>query len=415
MTKSAQDSAPGAAPSGPLSAKGFKPLLISGVVDDLGTGVASIGVTLLALDLSGSPVFAGVVGAVGMIVPALWALPAGWLSDAAPRRAVMVLSQVLSATAYFALFGLLIFGRLDMLTLLVLDVIAALGALTYRACSRAIVRDIVSSDQVAQAVSFMQVRSAIAMMLGPAIGGLLYAYSPTIPLVVNAGTYATAILFMLWIRPQHTRRERTRFSFVEVTAGVRMLFGDGVLLRVSMVQMLVNGVITGFVLGLTVAIRSEGHGAFAASLVQASFGGGLIVGSVVLPNLARRLRPFVSLTIGLTVIIVSVGASSFVPWWGSLVFVVLTSCVVGPMIGIVAHIQVSRIPESLRGRTLAADDALSDVVGSLGPLSAGGLVASPYGRMALSTLGIVVLFAWSLMASNSQIRKMVTPGELSKS
>lgn len=389
---------------GLLSTPGFSALFVGGIISDIGAGAASLGVTLLAVDLTRSTVFAGVIAALAMGAPALWAIPAGWLSDALPRRPLMVASLAVSALAFLILSVLAVYGALTPLVLLLMDVTASLGALTYQSCVRVLVREIVAPERVGEAVSMLQARGAVAMMIGPAIGGALYAIFTAGPLLLMVVTSATALLFLVGIRPRRPRGSRPPLSVAELVVGVLTLGRDRILRRLVCARILMTAAVTGLIFGLIVALRKEGQDPIVVALVEASFGVGLVLGATLLRRVTARLSAVSFFGCGLGIIMVAIVAAAFVPWQIAMVCVALVAIIVGPMLGVLAQVEVARIPVAIRGRVLSANEALSQVLGALGPLGIGASINTSAERGAIGLLGLLVVLSALILGGSDRVR-----------
>lgn len=390
-----------------IRGRAFRSLLVGGAIDDVGTGIASIAITLIALDLTGNALFAGFLGAMGMLLPALWSFPAGWMSDAVPRRLIMTIAPVMSSIAFAVLAVLLISGHLTPLLLVVLDAAAGLATVSYRACSRAVVRDIVSRDSVARAVGQLQARSAVALVIGPGLGGILYAVVPALPIAINSASYLAAIVVVLFFRDKPREAAAVPFSIREMTAGFRTLLGHSVLWRFSVLQMAINVAVTGMVTGMTIALRMESLPSQVVALVPVAFAVGLILGVTLLQSWAERLPIRSLVAVGLLVLAAGLLVACLSPWWGlALIGLCAGSIFLGPLLGISASYQVHVIPEAVRGRSLAADDALTDGVGALGPLASGTLLSATDSRASLGALALLVVSALGWVVSSRRFRSV---------
>ncbi|MFC7102739.1 MFS transporter [Nonomuraea rubra] len=110
--------------------------------------------TLLALTLTGSPVFAGWVAAAGTLPRILLHLPAGVLADYSNRRRVMVGSMVIRAALAVLMVGCLIAGGAGTVYLLPLVSIAqGVCVVLYSAAETAAMPRLVRPGRLARALT----------------------------------------------------------------------------------------------------------------------------------------------------------------------------------------------------------------------------------------------------------------------
>lgn len=151
----------------------------------LGTVSAATASPLLALSLTGSPVFAGWVTAASAVPGLLLHVPAGWLADRADRRRIMQASQAARclSTALFVL-GFTLLGNPWLLLVAVLADGAC--ATFYSIAESAAVRHIVPPGSRRSAIAKNEARLHIAQFLGRPLGGFLFGVGHLIPYIFDA-------------------------------------------------------------------------------------------------------------------------------------------------------------------------------------------------------------------------------------
>ncbi|WP_160822451.1 MFS transporter [Actinomadura sp. J1-007] len=151
----------------------------------LGTVSAATASPLLALSLTGSPVFAGWVTAASAVPGLLLHVPAGWLADRADRRRIMQASQAARclSTALFVL-GFTLLGNPWLLLVAVLADGAC--ATFYSIAESAAVRHIVPPGSRRSAIAKNEARLHIAQFIGRPLGGFLFGVGHLIPYIFDA-------------------------------------------------------------------------------------------------------------------------------------------------------------------------------------------------------------------------------------
>lgn len=163
-----------------------------------GTWMQSVALAWLVLQLTDSPALLGLVVAL-QALPMLVVGPyAGVIVDRVNRRRLLMVTQTLGATQATVLAILTLTGHITYIWALVLTLMLGLINAFDMPGRQAFVREMVSADQVRNAVSLNAVLMSAARAVGPAIGGLLIAgFGVGACFAVNALTYTGSILAYL--------------------------------------------------------------------------------------------------------------------------------------------------------------------------------------------------------------------------
>ena len=359
-----------------------------------GRGVSMLGdeVAVIALALWASHVGHGTLAVAALVMaatlPQLLAAPwAGLLVDRLPARRLISTVSLLQAVVCLALVPAV---RADSLVgAVILVVLLNLGQTIASPAWQALVPSIVAPDQLNRALSLVQSATAAAMLLGPAVGGLLVGTVGTSSaLVVDAVSFL--VLAVVAVALRHDRRPEG--SGVrekgEMTAGVRLIASDPLLRSVLvLVTALVLGAGAINVAEIFLITRTLGAGPEAYGAVGALFAAGLLLGAV----LARKERSVVAAGRALVVVTLSMALSMVVLGLSpTLAVAALASLAVGVgngMLNVIAQsIFVRRSPQEVLGRVFAA---LQGVVG------AAMLLATGLGGVLLGVLDVRTLIVGS--------------------
>lgn len=163
-----------------------------------GTWMQSVALAWLVLQLTDSPALLGLVVAL-QALPMLVVGPyAGVIVDRVNRRRLLLVTQTLGATQATVLAILTLTGHITYIWALVLTLMLGLINAFDMPGRQAFVREMVSADQVRNAVSLNAVLMSAARAVGPAIGGLLIAgFGVGACFAVNALTYTGSIVAYL--------------------------------------------------------------------------------------------------------------------------------------------------------------------------------------------------------------------------
>jgi len=158
----------------------------------VGTQVTQIAFPLLVLALTGSPAVAGLVAAARTAPYLLFTLPAGALVDRWDRKLTMVLCGTGSALALASVAVAYPLGALGLPQIVAVSLIEGTFAVLYGLAETAALPRVVPKAQLSAAVAQQQLQYALGGILGPPLGGALYAASPLPPFALDAASYAVS-------------------------------------------------------------------------------------------------------------------------------------------------------------------------------------------------------------------------------
>lgn len=267
----------------------FAALWISQALSQFGTSVSTLAYPLLVLELTESPVAAGAVGAVTAGTAFLTRLPGGALADRFAPKAVMLLADLARATVVAGVAAMVLTGTAT-LPLLLLAVFAevALGA-AFGPAEFSLVRLVVAPAERALAVGRMQSRAHLAGLLGPAVGGGLYAIAPALPFAVDAASYLLSFLLVLLVASRRSTRDPA--TPLGLLRGWRWLRGDPFLLTAGLWTAALTAVFGAVGLLILVVGRERGASPEQLGIMYSISAAGGLVGALCTPLLQRRLRP----------------------------------------------------------------------------------------------------------------------------
>jgi MFS family permease len=177
--------------------------LLSGI----GTWSQSIALAWLVLDLTHSAVDLGTITMLQFVPILAFALFGGVVADRAPRRQLLIATQI-ALTLEAVTLGLLV--ATHVVTLWEVGLIAVTVGTTNalnNPTQQAFVPELVGPDLVADAVALNSVQFNTARMLGGAVGGLaIAAWGISGALFINAVSFIPIVAILFTIRPSHSAR-----------------------------------------------------------------------------------------------------------------------------------------------------------------------------------------------------------------
>jgi MFS family permease len=281
-------------------------LALLGMVTSLQMLEVAIGWEVYALHRS--PLDLGWIGLAEFVPLFVLALPAGQLADRAPRRLVFAGALVLSAGVGVGLALVTAAGTAEVWPYLALAVGAGTGNALGWPAARAMPPTLVRLELLQSAMTLRSIASQIGMVVGPALGGLLYGVSPVVVYLLAAAWCLLACPIVLAMHPRpaaeaasaqlETGRSATVRSVLE---GLRFVGRTQVLLGAILLDLLAV-LFGGAVALLPVFARSILHvGATGLGVLRAAPALGALLAAALLTRrpLGRRAGRTLLIVVGL--------------------------------------------------------------------------------------------------------------------
>ena len=253
----------------------------------LGDAVSMVALVVLVVQVTGS---ASAVGGalIARLLPALASPLAGVLADRLDRRLVLVASDLARAVLVLGL----IFAR-DLTTIYVLVSLMGLARTFFNPTVRAAFPSVVGRGDLTRANALVGGTFSVSETAGPALGGLLVAtVGVDAAFVLDSATYlASAALLSLIPLPRPEREEddagfgedlRSGFAYL-ARSRVPLAIVLGTFLTVLTVNITIPAEI--FLAKETFDAGNAGYG-----LLVGLYGGGMMLGSVLMVTLGDRVR-----------------------------------------------------------------------------------------------------------------------------
>jgi MFS family permease len=350
-----------------------------------------------------SPLDLGWIGLAEFAPMFVLAIPAGHLADRLSRRRVFAIALLVGVAVGV---GLAVLSRSAVSSVLPYLALAA-GAGTVMAigtpAARALPPTLVPAGLLPSAMTLRSIASQSAQVAGPALGGLLYAVSPTLVYLLAAALclLASVSVVMIRARPAAVARPGTPGapaspSIESVLEGVRFVGRTPMLLGVILLDLLVV-LFGGAVALLPVFARSILHvGPEGLGILRAAPAVGALAAAVVLTR-----RPLVRRAGRRLLLVVAVFGGSIIVFGLSRVFalslVMLAVSGFADMISV--NIRTTTVtlatPDRLRGRVSAVEMVFISASNQLGAFESG-LAASLVGTVPAVVGGGVITLAIAL-------------------
>lgn len=372
------------------------------LLSSAGTQTTSIAYPLLVLALTGSAAQAGLVSFARALPAVLLGLPAGLAADRWSRRRLMIAADAVRVLAIGGLAAAILAHRVAFWAIPLVAFVEGAGATVFGAAQLGALRAVVPRHRLPAAVSAQTGRGAAVQLGGPPLGGALFELARALPFLVDAVSYAFSTLSLLAMRtPFQEEREPDRTPLrSRLAEGVRFLWSRPFLRTCALLFGLGNFIGPGVLFALVVIGREQGLSGGAVGVLVATFGAGLLLGSLLSP-LVRRVLP-----------VRAVLLLELWTWLGCGLFVVRPSVYVLaagifptalaiPSTDSVVHgYRIAMTPDRLLGRSESVRSTLSLLVAPLGPLTAGVLLGAVSARATIAVFALcgLALAVWGTLS-----------------
>ncbi len=391
-----------------LESRNFRLFWFAQLISTIGTSLHVAAEGYLIYDITDSTFWLGAVGFIALLPVLPISLVGGVLIDRLPRRKLIIITQSLLAVQALV-FGLLaIFGRLELWNLLLLYFIFGAILAIDNPARRAFLVNLVSEDQLANAVALNATLFNFASVVGFALAGLLIAtVGAGSTMIINAITYAFPILALLAIRVPNISQDAERGKIgVAMAEGFTTLFKQPAVLIVITIMAVVGGLAYPALFGLMPAYAKDvmQTDSVGLGILLAATALGSVLGTVVTARVGIRHRGRNLIVAALflpLLVIVFAWAPSF---WSACLALVGGGILLLVVQSLAITLVQVNIADRVRGRVMSiysilhagADTGSNLVVGTLaGPLglpfalSVGGGVALTYAVVVMLFFGAI--------------------------
>jgi MFS family permease len=173
--------------------------------------------------LTGSPLILGLVGLAQFLPMFLLTLPAGHFADRRDRRAIARTCQAVEGLAAVALAVASFEGRLSEHGILAIVFVVGAARAFEAPTLQALLPGLVPAALFPRAAAATTSASQTAVILGPALGGVLYAAGPDVAYATAAVLFFVANALIGLIRLERTTAENEPVSLRSVFAGIAFI------------------------------------------------------------------------------------------------------------------------------------------------------------------------------------------------
>ncbi len=328
----------------------------------LAGGIYSFVLPLILLALTGSPVQAGTLAAVGLAARASLTLLGGSVADRSDRARMMLSGGICGATLTSALAVASISGSLSVAVLCVAHVLMELRGGYFGTVTNAALKDVVHPKQLGRAMAANQGRDSVLMLGSAPLGGLLLGLGAAFALIAVSFLQLLAAASGFALRgplraaeagsdPMENSPAGSAPVSPGITAGMRWCFARpqlrSLLILITVINIGTNGLNTTLIYGL----QQRGESPWVIGLVSTFMGLGMFAGSLFAGRLIERFRTGVLACSCLSVLggaMLLMGFNTNLMWLGAMLLIAYLS--VPALNASVGGYFMAVIPREMAGR-----------------------------------------------------------------
>lgn len=333
------------------------------VVSQAGDSVYEIGLLWLMLEISGSKSATGLVAMSGYLPTLLFGMFGGALADRFNRRHLMLLADAARGMLVLLIPLLYFMNGLNGLVLGIFTFVLAMFNTIFNPARDATIINLVNREKLLQANSLIQTSWQFALLLGPAVAGLIIPLVGVVHLFnIDALTFFLSFYLISRIRLPHKSdlRETTASltvhfsqSLRDISEALRYARRDPRIWALLLVTAVDNIFIMGpAIVGAPIFVREILHqGADKYAFTQIAYAIGMLTGTILLNMFGKRFRNSHILLWGIVL-----DGLTFFPllwvktFWGMFLTLAIHSLVI-PMIIIPRPTLIQKIvPPEMQGR-----------------------------------------------------------------
>jgi MFS family permease len=197
--------------------------------------IQAVAVSWQMYALTGSALYLGLVGLAAFLPMLVLTLAIGHVADRYDRRGIVRTCQIVEGLATSLIVAASLAGKLSKESLLVVVAIIGAARAFEAPTMQSLMPALVSLEQFPRAAAWSASAMQVASIVGPALGGLLYALGPTVAFAVAAFLYLGSSLLVSSIKIDRAPPRRQSVTLKSLFAGIAFIRGrQGILGAISL-------------------------------------------------------------------------------------------------------------------------------------------------------------------------------------
>jgi MFS family permease len=214
-----------------LRVRSFALLWTSSLANGLALQMVVVAIGWQVYAIHNNPLDLGLVGLAEFLPLPVLALPAGQLADRFSRRIVVAVGLVLQVAIAVLLVGITLSGADQLWPFLTIGLIAGIASAVTNPAGRALTPEIVSTELLPGAVALRSVATQMGIVVGPALGGVIFAIEPVAVYITAGALFGLAVVTILGVSSGAAAAPAAKLTWESLSAGLgfivrtRMLLG----------------------------------------------------------------------------------------------------------------------------------------------------------------------------------------------
>jgi len=403
-----------------LQHRAFVSFWFARIASSFGFQMLSVAVGWQIYAVTGRAFDLGLIGLVQFVPSVLLALPAGHVADQFERRRIVLLGQIVEWFAIVALAALTLTQHIHEIGILALVFVLGVAKAFEFPALQSMLPALVPASVLPRAMAVNASAGQAAMIMGPALGGLLYVAGPGVVYVVAAALYLIAATLMSQLRYEQPPPKREPATLKTLFAGVHFIRARKDVLGVISLDLF--AVLLGGATALLPIFAKDilRTGPWGLGLLRAAPAAGALLMSLWLArhNLQRRVGSIMFAAVGGFGVATLVFALSSTLWLSLLALFALGAFDMVSMVIRSSLVQLDT-PDDMRGRVSAVNAIFINTSNQLGEFESG-MLAAWLGAVHATVLGgvgtLLVVGLWMAMFPGLRRRQRLqgettAPGE----
>ena len=379
------------------------------LVSVVGSQVSQLAYPLLMLALTKSPAQAGFLSAARTLPFLLLGLPAGAFVDRWDRKRVMIVCDAGRALALGSIPLALALGRLTLAQLYIVALLEGALNVFFSLAETAALTRVVTREQIPAATTLNEITLSTGSLLGPALGGLLFAVGWGFAFLADAVSYVVSVGSVWFIGADLTppRTVVTGGKLADdIREGLTWLWRQSLMRFLALVVGLTVMIESGYILIVIILAQRMGASSGVIGLVLGAGGLGSVAGAVLSGPAAKRLR-FGRIALGVHWLwAVLLPLYIFAPNPLALAAVTFAAYGVTPIFFVAQYsYRLALVPDALQGRVNSVFRLLLFGGQPLGLALAGFLSQSLGARGAMLVFSTLLLLLALMVTLNRRLRR----------
>jgi MFS family permease len=276
-----------------LSYPNYRLWFFGQMVSLFGTWMQTTALGYFVYELTRSPAYLGYTGFASGLASWVFTLWGGVVADRVPRRSLLVVTQILSMLLAFVLSALTFAGVVTPWQIIVLAFLLGVVNAFDAPARQAFVLEMVDRPVLTNAIALNSTMFNIAIAVGPAAGGIVYAlFGPAWCFAINGISFVAVIAALLAMRmPPFAVRVVQASALADLREGFRAVMGSRVILALTALI----GVMSLFGMSFATlmpawAVKILGGDARTNGLLQSARGVGALVAGLGIATFGGRMR-----------------------------------------------------------------------------------------------------------------------------